>query len=86
MTRAGRSAAAEEVGAPAGLAGRTNALRGGAAPGCPERTIGTTPAGGAGRYQRRAEGSGGERRRGLPRDPWRRREARDAAARAEGRG
>lgn len=87
VTRAVRSAAAGEVGAPAGLAGRTNALRGGAARGLPRADHRHHACRGRRALPTRgAEGSGGERRRGLPRDPWRRREARDNAARAERRG
>lgn len=87
VTRTVRSAADEEVGAPAGLAGRTNAPRGGAARGLPRADHRHHACRGRRALPTRgAEGSGGERRRGLPRDPWRRREARDTAARAERRG
>lgn len=87
VTRAVRSAAAGKVGAPAGLAGRTNAPRGGAARGLPRADHRHHACRGRRALPTRgAEGSGGESRRGLPRDPWRRREARDNAARAERRG
>lgn len=86
VTRAVRSAAAREVGAPAGLAGRTNALRAGAARGLPRadhrhhacRGRRALPPLGA-------EGSRGKHRRGLPRDPWRRRGCARQAVRGEGR-